>query len=71
MEVGLSYAHVFQETRTVAEGTGAIPAQTVVPDPEVNGNVLADGDPANEGTIKSSFDIITIGVGIHFDELID
>lgn len=72
IEVGLSYAHVFQPDRTVAPGAGRVYQQIL----QVDGTVLqSKGDggmpyAVNEGTFKSGLNLFTVGLTIYWDELI-
>jgi len=71
-EVGFSYAHVFQMDRTVAAGTGRIRQQLMgaekVGDEFVP--VINQGYAVNEGTYKSSYDILTVGISIDWNTLL-
>ena len=65
VEIGLSYAHVFQLSREVKSGTGAIHQQVL----DFDGNVK-DGYAVNEGKYSSSVDVISLGITILWEELI-
>jgi len=69
-DLSLSYAHVFQETRTVSEAYARVYQQRPVsmcPD-ECTGpdGVHYDGAPANSGRFTSSFDILSGSVQVAF-----
>jgi len=72
IELGVAYAHVFQQTRTVCAKQARIYQQVMQPD----GSMLAydgtapDPYPVNGGRYSGSFDIVTIGLNLHFDSLI-
>ncbi len=65
----VGYMHVFQEKRTVTEQFGKVFGQRpLAPCPQgCNG---LSGVPANAGTFKTSFDLLTIGVDLRFRELL-
>jgi long-chain fatty acid transport protein len=65
VEIGISYAHVFQMSRTVAAGTGKVKQQIL----DFEGNVK-DGYAQNEGKYNSSIDIISLGITIEWEELV-
>lgn len=65
VELGISYAHVFQLDRTVNPGQGRIYQQILQPD-----GSIADGYAVNEGSYSGSFDIITIGLNITWETLV-
>ena len=65
IEIGISYAHVFQMDRTVASGTGQIFQQILQPD-----GSITNGYALNEGSYSGSFDIITIGLNVTWETLV-
>lgn len=74
VELGISYAHVFQLARDVAAGSGRVYPQIMTFDGTLwdpqSGDPLAENVPAvNEGHYEGSYDILTVGLGFHFDEL--
>jgi long-subunit fatty acid transport protein len=72
-EIGLAYAHVFQMSRTVAEGTGNIRQQLIGVAADGEGNltqVVRPGYAVNEGRYTSSFDVVTIGISVDWDRLL-
>jgi long-subunit fatty acid transport protein len=72
IEVGLSYGHVFQPDRTVAAGTGRVYQQILTPTGAPMEPTGDGGMPyaVNEGKYSSSFDVIALGLTIHWDELV-
>jgi long-chain fatty acid transport protein len=73
VEIGFSYAHVFQMDRTVAEGTGRIRQQLMGTLKNEAGEfvpVINQGYAVNEGHYRSSYDILTVGVSIDWDTLL-
>ncbi len=65
VQIGISYAHVFQLARTVAAGTGLIKQQVL----DFAGT-MNDGYSVNEGKYTSSFDIVSVGITIGWEELV-
>jgi len=65
IEIGISYAHVWQLDRTVESGTGNIYQQILMPDGSIQ-----NGYAVNEGSYSGSFDIVTIGLNITWETLI-
>ncbi|MBP7126417.1 outer membrane protein transport protein [Myxococcota bacterium] len=65
IEVGISYGHVFQLSRTVEAGEGRVYQQLL----DFEGNVR-NGYPVNEGRYRSSFDVISLGLTILWEELV-
>ncbi|NOZ02412.1 MAG: hypothetical protein GXP54_11050 [Deltaproteobacteria bacterium] len=65
IEIGISYAHVFQMDRTVGAGEGRIYQQILQPD-----GTIKNGYAVNEGSYSGSFDIITIGLNITWETLV-
>lgn len=63
--IGISYAHVFQLDRTVSAGEGRVYQQVLDFEGRVN-----PGYAINEGRYRSSFDIVSVGLTIQWDELI-
>lgn len=73
VEIGFSYAHVFQMDRTVAEGAGRIKQQLMGTEKNDAGEwvpVINQGYAVNEGRYRSSYDILTVGVSIDWDTLL-
>ena len=64
VEVAFSYMHIFQLSRTVSEGQGRVYQQQVTND----GYVARY--PVNEGRYTSSIDVASIGLTLHFNDLI-
>ena len=62
VELSIAYSHVFQLPRDVAEGEGRIIQQRM----SSSGEVFA-GAVVNEGHYESSYDVIAIGLALHFD----
>lgn len=68
VHLSLSYAHVFQEDRTVTEAQGKVyQIRPLDPCPEACDNGQGwSGVPANAGTFESSYDMLSLGVQATF-----
>ncbi len=71
IEFGVAYAHVFQQDRTVCVNQARIYQQVMQPDGSmlVHDGTAPDPYPVNAGRYSGSFDIVTIGLNVHFDTL--
>jgi long-chain fatty acid transport protein len=65
IEIAVSYAHIFLLPRDVAEGEGRIYQQWM----QENGTVL-NLYPVNEGHYDGAYDVVTVGLTIHWDTLV-
>ncbi len=72
IEFGIAYAHVFQQDRTVCVNQAGIYQQVMQPDGSmlVHDGTAPDPYPVNAGRYSGSFDVVTIGLNLHFDTLI-
>lgn len=72
LEFGIAYAHVFQQDRTVCINQARIYQQVMQPDGSVlvHDGTPPDPYPVNAGRYSGSFDIVTVGLNVHFDTLI-
>jgi len=67
IELSFAYAHIFQLPRNVYPDEAQVDAIRMNPD--FSGEIVA-GPVANAGRYESNFDVISIGLSIHFDALI-
>jgi long-subunit fatty acid transport protein len=67
IELSFAYAHIFQLPRNVYPDEARVNAIRMNPD--FSGEII-DGPVANAGRYDSSYDVISIGLSIHFDALI-
>ncbi len=65
----VGYMHVFQEKRTVSEEFGKVFGQRPLR-PCPDGCDGLSGVPANAGTFKTGFDLLTIGIDLRFREML-
>ena len=68
LELSLSYAHVFLLPRNVCPSEGRIFEQRL--DPLRNGKML-DGPVVNAGHYEGAYDVISVGLQVHFDAFFD
>lgn len=71
VEIGFAYAHIFQQDRTVCVNQARIYQQILQPDGSmlVQDGIAPDPYPVNAGQYSGSFDVVTIGLNVHFDAL--
>ncbi len=65
VEMAVSYAHIFMISRDVAAGEGRIYQMKMQPD-----GTIVNGLAVNEGHFSGSYDVLTVGLTLHWDALI-
>lgn len=66
VELSFAYAHIFQLPRNVYPDEAEV--RSIRMNPDFSGEVI-EGPVVNAGHYSSSYDVISVGLGIHFDAL--